>query len=295
MIHAPEPELPARMSKRVEVVEPLETEHDSGYGASRDFAMLPEQVVVRIYDLIKRGELRPGDRLPPEREFALQLGINRTSLRSGLRSLIAMGVLHVRHGSGTFMSEAPSSFGGEALRMLAALHGFTQDEVFEARRHLEALVAGLAAERANSEHFATMAEELAYTYSCADDPEQFLVHDIRFHRALAAASGNPILATLVGMVSAMHYDLRSKTVRKAKSLREAADMHQKIFRAIRTRNIDAARDAMHAHILQAQSNYRLESKAAGPSRNSFQITESQHKNRLRGSRKDGTSKSKPSI
>lgn len=288
------------MNAKAEVVEPLAARlaprTEEPRGAAVAGAMLPEQVVVCIYDLIKRGELRPGDRLPPEREFAIRLGINRTSLRSGLRSLIAMGVLHSRHGSGTYMSEAPSSFGGEALRMLAALHGFTQDEVFEARRHLEVLVAGLAAERANLEHVATMAEEVANTYSCVDDPEQFLVHDIRFHRALGAASANPLLATLVGMVSAMHYDLRSKTIRKSKSLREAADMHQKIFRAIRMRNADAAREAMHAHILQAQQGYRLESKSERASSTSFHAKANQPKNsRKRGSRNDARSKSEPTF
>jgi len=230
----------------------------------KDFAatgVAPEQVVVHVYDLIKRGVLRPGDRLPPEREFAKQLGINRTSVRAGLRSLIAMGVLRTRHGSGTYMSTGPSSLGGEALELLAALHGFTQDEIFEARRHLEALVAGLAAERATPEQLATMAEELANSFSTLDDPPQFLVHDIRFHRALAVASGNPILATLVGMVSAMHYDRRSQTLDKAGWLRKGADMHQRIFRAIRARNPDEARAAMREHILQAQQLFQSESIA----------------------------------
>jgi GntR family transcriptional repressor for pyruvate dehydrogenase complex len=221
----------------------------------------PEQVVVRVYDLIKRGELRPGDRLPSEREFAKQLGINRTSLRAGLRSLIAMGVLHAKHGSGTYLSSGPSSLGGEALELLAALHGFTQDEIFEARQYLEVLVAGLAAERATSEQLATMAEELANTFSTLDNPQQFLLHDIRFHRALAAASGNPILATLVGMVSAMHYDRRSQTVSSAGWLRAGADMHQKIYRAIRARKPEEARGAMREHILQAQQLYQAESIA----------------------------------
>jgi GntR family transcriptional repressor for pyruvate dehydrogenase complex len=220
--------------------------------------MAPEQVVARVHELIKRGDLGPGDRLPSEREFAKQLGINRTSLRAGLRSLIAMGVLHTRHGSGTYMSTGPSSLGGEALELLAALHGFTQDEIFEARQHLEALVAGLAAERATSEHLATMAEELANCFSALDDPARFLLHDIRFHRALGAASGNPILATLVGMVSTMHFERRSQTVGKAGSLRVGADMHQRIFRAIRARNRDEARAAMREHILQAQELYHSE-------------------------------------
>jgi len=223
-----------------------------------DGVVAPEQVVTHVYDSIKRGLLRPGDRLLPERELARQLGINRTSVRAGLRSLMAMGVLQAKHGSGTYLSTGPTSLGSQALELLAALHGFTQDEIFEARRHLEELMAGLAAERATSEHLATMAEELANCFSTLDDPPQFLLHDIRFHRALAVASGNPILATLTGMVSAMHYERRMQTLSTAAILRAGADMHQRIFRAIKARNPQEARNAMREHILQAQQLYQSE-------------------------------------
>ena len=139
-----------------------------------------------------------------------------------------------------------------------------------------------------------MAEELANTYACVEDPGQFLIHDIRFHRSLAAASGNPILATLVGMVSAMHYDLRSKTVRKAKYLREAADMHQKIFRAVRARKADAAREAMHEHILQAQRGFRLESGAERPGRTTPKTRANQTRQRSQGGQQDVKAKSRSS-
>lgn len=220
--------------------------------------MVSEQVIVRVHELIRRGELQRGDRLPPEREFARQLGINRTSLRSGLRSLIDMGVLRSRQGSGTFVSDAPPSLDSEALEMLAALHGFTQDDVFEARRVLESTIAAMAAERATGEQLTCMAEEVISLYAAVDDPQRFLVHDLQFHRTVANASGNPVLAAVAGMVSAMHYELRSQTVRKSESLRVAADMHQGIFRAIRAGNPGAASTAMRNHILRAQMDYNLE-------------------------------------
>jgi len=223
--------------------------------------MVSEQVIVRVHELIRRGELQRGDRLPPEREFARQLGINRTSLRSGLRSLIDMGVLRSRQGSGTFVSDSPPSLDSEALEILAALHGFTQDEVFEARRVLESTIASMAAERATGEQLTCMAEEVISLYAAVDDPQAFLVHDLQFHRTVANASGNPVLAAVAGMVSAMHYELRSQTVRKSDSLRVAADMHQGIFRAIRAGNPEAARTAMRNHILQAQMDYNLEPAA----------------------------------
>ena len=101
-----------------------------------------EIVVQHVRALIERGELRPGDRLPPERELAVQLGVSRPSVRAGLRSLAAIGVLQTRHGAGTFITDGPPTLGSEPLSFLAALHGFTRDEMFEARRALEVGVAG---------------------------------------------------------------------------------------------------------------------------------------------------------
>lgn len=216
-----------------------------------------EQVVERIRALIAHGDLHPGDRLPAERELAKQLGISRPSLRAGLRSLAAMGVLYSRHGSGTYVADKPG-FDSEQLSMMAALHGFTFDQMFEARRVLEVQVAGLAAERATGETLTPLAEELANMYATLEDPQQYLIHDIKFHRALAAASDNPILAALVEMVSAVMYDRRRDTIGRAHDFKESIELHQRIYRAIRAHKADEARAAMHEHLLLAQRAYRTE-------------------------------------
>jgi GntR family transcriptional repressor for pyruvate dehydrogenase complex len=229
-----------------------------------------EQVVAQIHAMITRGELRAGDRLPAEREMAKQLGISRPSLRSGLRSLVAMGVLRSRHGSGTYIAEGPPALESEALRLLAALHGFTYDEMFEARRVLEASVAGLAAERATGDQLATLAEELANMYATIDNPHQYLIHDIRFHRAVGAACGNPILAALVEMVSTVMYDRRRETVERARDFKQSVEMHQRVYRAIRAHKPEEARAAMHEHIELARQAYQSEEREGhqptGPSR-----------------------------
>ncbi|MCI0390974.1 MAG: FadR family transcriptional regulator [Acidobacteria bacterium] len=221
-----------------------------------------EQVVDQIRTLIAGGELRPGDRLPAERELARQLGISRPSLRAGLRMLVAMGLLRSRHGSGTFIADGPPTLDSEQLSLLAELHGFTFDQMFEARRMLEVQIAGLAAERATAEDLATIAEEVANMYATLDDPQQYLIHDIRFHRAIAAASANPILATIVEMVSAVMYDRRRETIGRAHDFKESVEMHQRIYRAIRTHKPDEARAAMQEHLSLAQKAYRTEEEKA---------------------------------
>jgi GntR family transcriptional repressor for pyruvate dehydrogenase complex len=220
-----------------------------------------EIVVQHVRGLIERGELRPGDRLPPERELAVQLGVSRPSVRAGLRSLAAIGILQTRHGAGTFITDGPPTLGTEPLSFLAALHGFTQDEMYEARRALEVGVAGLAAERATDDQIATIAEEVTSLFASLDEPQEFLRHDIRFHRAVAAASGNPILASLVEMVSTIFYEHRRRKVEEAGDLKESAQMHRAIYHAIRAREPKRARAAMNEHLLLAQETESVETGA----------------------------------
>jgi GntR family transcriptional repressor for pyruvate dehydrogenase complex len=217
-----------------------------------------DDVVARVSDLIKRAQLKPGDRLPPERELAKQLGVSRPSLRTGLRVLASMGVLKSRQGAGTFVADGPPTLDSEPLRLLAALHGFSFDHMFDVRSILEVGAAGLAAEHATAEQLATLAEEIAEMYAALNDPQEYLVHDIRFHRAVAAASGNATLATLVEMVSAVLYERRRDTIERAHDFRESLDLHQQVYRAIRAHQPEEARAAMREHILRAQRAFALE-------------------------------------
>lgn len=213
-----------------------------------------EEVISQLREMIHRGDLRPGDRLPPERDLAKILGVSRPTLRAGIRSLAAVGVLQSRQGAGTFVvkSDGPPALDSSPLRLMASLHGFTSAEMFEARQSLEMAVAGLAAERASSDHMASMSEEIAGMFASLDDPEQFLVHDMRFHQSVAAASGNRILTSLMNMVATILFDVRRKTVKRATDLKESAEMHRQVYRAIRERNPEAARIAMRDHLMLAQ-------------------------------------------
>src|SRR5207247_11187911 len=105
-------------------------------------------VITHVRGLLRRGKLRPGQQLPPERGLARRIGVSRPSVRAGLRSLAAKGLLVTRHGAGTFVAAGPPMLDSEPLSLLAALHGFTRAEMFEARRTLEVGVAELDAARA---------------------------------------------------------------------------------------------------------------------------------------------------
>ncbi len=236
-------------------IENSETSKKSFEGAAA------ELVVSHVRDLIERGQLGPGDRLPAERELALRVGVSRPSVRAGLRALSAMGVVQSRHGAGTFIRGGPPTLGSEPLSFLAALHGFTPDEMFEARRVLEVGVAGLAAERATGDQLASISEEITGMYASMDDPQAFLIHDIRFHRAVATAAANPILASLVEMVSGIFYEHRRRTVQQGRDLKEAADLHRAIYQALRLHDQERARRAMEDHLSLARARQATEIEA----------------------------------
>ena len=211
-------------------------------------SQLTMQVVDHVRALIASGALHPGDRLPPERELARELKISRSSLRAGIGFLSAMGVLKSRHGAGTFVSSGPPALDSSSLSVLGALHGFLPWQMFEARLVIEASVASLAAERATDEHIAELAEEVAEMYAALADPHEYLIHDVRFHRTIARASGNPILAALMETVTANLYDNRRLTVENSQDLKQSAEMHREIYRAIRSHNPPQAKRSMEEHL-----------------------------------------------
>ena len=216
-------------------------------------------VIRHVRGLIVTGALQRGQQLPAERELVRTLGVSRTTVRAGLQALAAKGVVVIRHGAGSFVADGPPVLDSEPLSFLAALHGFSRREMFEARRTLEVGVAGFAAERATDADLAAISDEVTGMFATLEDAQSFLLHDIKFHRAVAAASGNPILASIVEMVSAIFYELRRRTASHAPDRRPAAEAHRRIYHAIRERNRVLAQALMNDHLLGAEREQDSES------------------------------------
>jgi GntR family transcriptional repressor for pyruvate dehydrogenase complex len=216
------------------------------------------QVVDHIRKLIEDGTLQPGDKIPPEREFAQMLKISRASLRTGIGYLAAMGVMKVRHGVGTFVADGPPDLGKSSFNLMGALHGFQPWQMFEARLILESNLAALAAERGKEEHHSALAEEVAEMYATFEKPAEYLIHDVSFHRTIARASGNPILAALMETITSALYDKRRKTVERSRDLRESAELHREIYKAIRGRKPAEARRLMEQHLRLAEVSQNTE-------------------------------------
>lgn len=219
---------------------------------------LTMQVANHIRSLIERGELHPGDKIPPERDFARSLKISRASLRTGINYLAAMGVIRVRHGVGSFIADGPPEFDKTSLTLMSLLHGFQSWQMFEARLIIESSLAELAATRSKEEHHAALSEEVTEMFASMNNPTDFLIHDVLFHRIIAQASGNPILAALMETITSALYDDRRKTVEHSLDLHDATQTHRKIYKAIRSRNPQEARALMEKHLKMAQEAQGME-------------------------------------
>src|ERR1700677_102140 len=215
-------------------------------------------VVNHIRSLIEDGTLKPGDKIPAEREFARSLKISRASLRTGIGYMAAMGVMNVRHGVGTFVADGPPEFAKAYLGFMGALHGYQPWQMFEARLTLEGSLAALAAERGTETHHAALSEEVAEMFAAVASPTEYLIHDVLFRRIISQASGNPILAALMETITSALYDKRRRTVERSTDLRESAEMHREIYRAIRARKPLEARKLMDQHLRMAEAAQGLE-------------------------------------
>lgn len=219
-------------------------------------------VADRIRQMIVNGELRRGQKLPPERDLVRMFGLSRTSVRSGLQLLANKGVLVIKHGTGTFVVDGPLVLDSEQFHFLSALHGFSQADMFEARRSLESTVAALAAERATGDDLAAMSDAVTGMFVSLGDALAFLRQDVAFHRAVAAASKNPIMAALVEMVSGMFFEIRKRTAHLGRDLQPVAERHRQIYLAIRNRESAVAARRMVEHLLDAERLQEAERRDA---------------------------------
>lgn len=205
--------------------------------------------VSHIQRLVQRGDLGPGERLPPERELARELGVSRSTLREAIRALVVMNILVSRHGDGTYVSSlepellsAPFAF---ALDAQPALRG----SLFEARRVLETACARLAAERIGDDEIVQL-ERLASTGDA--DLEELIDRDLELHTAIARATRNPILLGLLGSIGTLGLESRRDSAVLPGQAARTRRHHRAIIAALRRRSPDDAARAMDVHLASVE-------------------------------------------
>jgi GntR family transcriptional repressor for pyruvate dehydrogenase complex len=223
----------------------------------------PSELILRqLKELVSNGTLRPGDRLPAERELAAQFGVGRSHVRDALRRLEFYGVLRTHPQSGTVVAERGVEALSGVIRDVLEFDGEDIAALLETRVILEAQTARLAAMRASAEERRQIARahDLFRTKAAAGDPA--LHEDLAFHLAIAGAARNTVLASLVHLVAPdiMRHHGENKTCNKPRLL-EVVKEHQAICDAIVAREPDKAEIAMTEHARMAREQYRQTSKA----------------------------------
>ncbi len=219
---------------------------------------LATRVSSEVEDLIFENHLQPGDRLPAERELAAQFGVSRTVVREAVRTLAAQGLLEVRQGSGTLvcMPSAESVTKSMTFFLKGAQPELDYRKVMEVRRLLEIEIAGLAAERRSERDLVAMERILEDTRGVKEKRERFVEWDIAFHSALAAATHNELFPLLLDSVAGTMQKVRELGFDVHNSPANALRFHRAIFTQVKERSSRGARNAMHAHLLEAEATMR---------------------------------------
>ncbi len=163
-------------------------------------AKAPALIVREILARIKKGELKPGDRLPPQREMADHFGFGRSSVREAINALIGMGYIEVVQGSGTFISERIPQKEPSSHELNTFLEAASIFDLMESRELLECRSAELAAERAEESQLFLIEQAVQKIKANMGDISGFFQADLEFHLALAEASGNRVIAELVKLL-----------------------------------------------------------------------------------------------
>lgn len=207
---------------------------------------LYEQVAAQITAWIEASGLRAGDRLPPERELATRLGVSRATLSQALVALEVIGVVVVRHGDGTVLTEA--SRGPQRIVEAIRAHADRLPEVIETRDALETKIAGLAAVRRTDEDLARIDDALAAMAADIDAGGRGVEGDERFHGAVTAAAHSLLLARLMDEIGDLIKETRIESLSQPGRPQNSLTGHRAIADAIRAGDPDAAAAAMHAHV-----------------------------------------------
>lgn len=208
-----------------------------------------DDAISTIKAMIVSGELKPGQRLPPEKELSETLGLSRNSLREAVKSLEIIRVLDVRRGDGTYVTSLEPRLLLEAMAFVVDLH---QDqsivEIFDVRRVLEPHAAALAATRITDEELERLGSSLD-AVSLTTSVEDLVTHDLEFHRLISEAGGNAYLASLLDSMSGETIRARiwRGITQEGSSARTLAE-HAAILQALQNRDPEMARAALTVHI-----------------------------------------------
>ncbi len=218
-----------------------------------------EEVAEQIRMLVSEGQLKPGDRLPSERDLAERLQVSRASVREALSALEMMGLLEIRSGEGTYIKQVNIDSVVAPLAWVISMEKDTVLELLEVRKILETQAAGLAAERAEDEELQEIAEALEDMHNDLLAGKFGDASDHNFHHAIARATKNNILVQLMNAISDTMFQTLKTSRQKLNEVEGWQERlykeHEAIFKAITDKKQDEAISLMLQHLEGVEIEY----------------------------------------
>jgi len=206
-----------------------------------------EGVAKQIERLILK-KLRPGDKLPSERELAEMLEVSRSSIRDAVRSLELMGMVEPRQGAGTIVREISSDSLVNPLANARKRKEELLGELLDFRKMLEPPLAARAATRVSAEEVSEMEEILERQEEKLREGDSTIAEDSEFHYAIALASGNSVVRKVLDTLMDLLRDSRERSLQVAGRPQKSLVGHRRILAAIKRHDAEAAKVAMRRHI-----------------------------------------------
>ncbi|MFL6008491.1 MAG: FadR/GntR family transcriptional regulator [Rubrobacteraceae bacterium] len=209
---------------------------------------LRDRAAEQLLDMVVSSGLRPGERLPPERELVGRLGVSRTVVREALNLLEARGLISIEHGRGAVVSGGSTRAVRDTLGLLLRVRPKALWELLEIREILEVEISGLAAERAREDDVREMRGQLDRMGSLIDAPEGYVDADVEFHALLARSTGNEVLLTMLDPIVELLRASREVSASRPGSARRALREHEEILHCVEAGDAGGARERMRVHL-----------------------------------------------
>jgi GntR family transcriptional regulator, transcriptional repressor for pyruvate dehydrogenase complex len=221
---------------------------------------LHEEIAESIQEIIIGNQLRPGTRLPSERELAEQLGVSRVTVSQASQVLEQRGLIQRKVGGGTYVTDRARSAFAESMQRLFVVENCTFDDLIQLRLMLEPEAAAIAASSATPDELAELGRlvDLVEATSDTHDIEGHVAADLAFHTALAEATHNElILGVSLGVQKLMEQFIRVQDQGTTwRCVEDNPYRHRLVYEVLAARDPDRARERMHAHIENARNSYR---------------------------------------
>lgn len=211
---------------------------------------LTHLLILRFQQMMSEGVLKPGTKLPPERELATHFKVARSSLRQALKVLEMMGVITQRIGDGSYLNQDASSVLSVPMEFLFLLDGISVEELTEVRILMEPALAAKAAERANAHDIALLRQSVLDLESSKHDRVKLISSDLLFHRIIFEASGNRLMGRLFHTIHRAMLDMMMFTSQVV-DLEHTVAFHKPILAAIEKRDAAMASKLMSEHMNDA--------------------------------------------